>query len=254
MLLIFLTVVLKLLGPPVTIFLTARWEARKNPGLNVTPIPLADYSVSEAPGTAMSYFGYEFEVPWKASFKKRGGLGKNGIVQFDFESGQVVTFIVPENYVGLLTEIVEDQSLNMKNLRPVFGDLMDRSPYDQYATLLNTTPRSIRAFGPRAEAVRGVTLLTIKAIAIPLPGLNAGAFSFELHDKRGFQIGDPRKSKSEFLEVFGMGNHYVEIACMTSKDSAKLSQPQLNRILTSLHPVLTEASAIQPVGIKARRN
>jgi hypothetical protein len=235
-----------LLGPPITIFFTARWEARKNPGLNVTPKPLTDYSVSGAPGTPMSYFGYEFEVPWKTSFKKKGGTGKNGIVQFDFESGQVVVFIVPGNYSGLLTEIVDDQSLNMKNLRLVFGDLMDRSPYDQYATLLNTTPQSIRAFGSRAEAVRGVTLLTIKAIAIPSPGLGAGAFSFELHDKHGFQIGDPRNSKSEVLEVFGMDYHYVEILCTTSKDNTGLSQPELNRILRSLHPILTESSPIQP--------
>jgi hypothetical protein len=58
----------------------------------------------------------------------------------------------------------------MENLELAFGDLMKRSPYDQYAALLNTTPLSIRAFGPRAEAVRGATLLTIKAIAAG-PGL-----------------------------------------------------------------------------------
>lgn len=220
----------------------------------MTPRPLADYSVSDTPGTSISYFGYEFEVPWKASFEKKGGFNKNGIVQFNFESGQAVVLIVPENYGGLLTEIADDQSLNMKNLRLVFGGLMDRSPYDQYSTLLNTTPQSIRAWGPRAEAVRGVTLLTIKAIAIPSPGLDAGAFSFELHDKRGFQIGDPQKTGTEVLEVFGAGHYYVEIICATSKDSAKLSQPELNRILTSLHPVLNEDAVIEPVGIKQRRN
>jgi hypothetical protein len=234
-----LTVLINLLGPPIGIFFTARWEARKIPGVKVAPQPLADYSVSDAPGTVLSYFGYEFEVPWNASFKERVG---RGLVQLKFESGQNVTFIVPADQSGLLTEIVQDQSLNMKNLQVVFGDLINRSAYDQQAALLNTTPRSIRAFGPRTEAVRGVTLLTIKAIAVG-PGLGTGVFSFELPDKRGFQIGDPHKSRRVDLEVFGMGGHHVEMAFAASKDSASLSQPELNRILTSLHAMLAGPSA-----------
>jgi hypothetical protein len=208
--------------------------------------------VSNASGTALSYFGYEFDVPWNTSFKEKG-FSKNGIVQIEFESGQNVTFIVPKNQSGLLTEIVQDESMHMKNLQVVFGDLMNRSPYDQQAALLNTTPSSIRAFGPRAEAIRGVTLLTIKAIA-SASGLETGVFSFELPDKRGFQIGDPRKSKRVNLEVFGMGGHHIEMVLAASKDSASLSQPELNRILTSLHAVLVGSSAASPAHPVALRN
>jgi hypothetical protein len=247
-----LIVLIKLLGPPMSIFFTARWEARKVPGVKMAPQPLSDYSVSDAPGTPLSYFGYAFEVPWNASFKQKGP-GKSSLVQLEFESGQNVTFIVPTNQGGLLTEIVQDESLHMKNLQVVFGDLMNRSAYDQYAVLLNTTPWSIRAFGPRAEAIRGVTLLTIKAIAVA-PGLETGVFSFELPDKRGFQIGDPRKSRRVDFEVYGMGRHHVEIICATTKDSTRLSQPELNRILTSFHAVLAEPSAAPPAHLTAPRN
>lgn len=241
-----------LLGPPITIFFTARWEARKAPRVNVTPQPLADYSTSDTPGTKLAYFGYEFEVPWNAGFKRKA-FGKNGLVQLEFESGQVVTFIVPANQSGLLTEIVQDESLHMKNLQSVFGDLMNRSAYDQYAALLNTTPSSIRAFGPRAEAIRGVTLLTIKAIAVG-PGLEAGAFSFELPEKRGFQVGDPQKSRRAVLEVLDMGGHHIEIICATTKDSIRLTQPELNRILKSLHAVSAEPFAARPASTTALRN
>lgn len=208
--------------------------------MKVAPQPLADYSVSDAPGTVLSYFGYEFEVPWNASFKEKV-VGRT-LVQLKFQSGQDVLFIVPENQGGLLTEIVQDESMHMKNLGPVFGDLMNRSAYDQYSALLNTTPSSIRAFGPRTEAIRGVTLLTTKAIAMG-PGLETGVFSFELPDKHGFQVGDPRKSKRADLELFGMGGHHVEIICATTKDDVRLSQPELNRILTSLHVAAAESSA-----------
>ena len=200
------------------------------------PQPLADYSVSEAPGTVLSYFGYKFDVPWSGSFKEKA-LGKGGFVQLEFESGQNVTFIVTANQGGFLTEIAQDNSMQMSNLRVVFGDLMNRSAYDQYEALLSTTPSSIRPFGPRAEAVRGVTLLIIKALA-SAPGLETGVFSFELPDKHGFQIGDPRKSRRMNLEVFDIGGHHVEIICATTKDSVRLSQPELNRILKSVHLAL----------------
>ncbi len=245
-----LTALINLLGPPITIFFTARWEARKLPGVKVAPQPLADYSVSDAPGTVLTYFGYKFEVPWNANFKEKVG---RGLVQLKFQSGQDLILIVPENQGGLLTEIVQDQSLNMKNLQPVFGDLMNRSAYDQYAALLNTTPQSIRSFGPRAEAIRGVTLLTIKAIAVA-PGLETGVFSFELPDKHGFQIGDPQKSRRVDFEVFGMGGHHVEIVCATSKDKVRVSQPELNRILASFHAVLGESSAALPAHITPLQN
>jgi hypothetical protein len=85
-----------------------------------------------------------------------------------------------------------------------------------------------------------MTLLTIKAIAVA-PGLETGVFSFELPGKRGFEVGDPQKSKRVDLEVFGMGGHHVEITCATTKDALRLTQPELNRILKTLHS-LSEGS------------
>jgi hypothetical protein len=125
--------------------------------------------------------------------------------------------------------------------------------YDQYAALLNTTPSSIRAFGPRAEAVSGETLLTIKAI-VSAPGLETGAFTFELPDKRGFQIGDPQKSRRVDLKVFDIEGHHVEIICASTKDGTGLSQPQLNRILRSLHPAEGESSVAPSANLVSRPN
>jgi hypothetical protein len=251
-LLVLLAVLITILGPPVTIFVTARWEAKKIPGVMVTPKALSDYSVPDAPGTVLSYFGYEFQVPWGGRFKEkaindtqhftRNGPGtKSGLVQLKFDSGQDLLFIAPENQEGLLTEMVQDESMHMKNMQDVFGDLTNHSAYDQYAALLNTTASTIRAFGPRAEATRGMALLTIKAIAFG-PGIETGVYSFELRDKRGFQIGDPRKSSRADLEIFGMGGHHVEFICTNPKDGARFSQPELNLILTTLRPSPPESS------------
>jgi len=235
------SVLIMLLGPPITVFFTARWEAKKVPGVTVSPRPLSNYSKPDAPGAVVSYFGYEFEVPWKKDFKEKG-IVRSGLVQLESRSGQNLTFIAPENQNGLLTEMVQDESMHMKNLQVVFGDLVNHSAFDQYAALLNTTPSTIRAFGPRAEATRGMTLLTMKALAFG-PGMETGVFSFELPDKRGFQIGDPSKSNRVDFEVFDMEGHHLEIICIALKDSARFSQPELNQVLTSLHAFAPESSA-----------
>lgn len=241
-LVVFLLVLSSLLGPPISIFFTARWEAKKVPAVKVTPQPLSDYSVSDAPGIALSHFGYSFEVPWNTRYETKDfqkDPTKTGIVQFKFDSGQDLLLIAPANQGGLLSELVQDPSSHLENLRSVFGELLDRPAYDQYAALLNTSPSTIRAFGPRAEAARGMTLLTIKAIALP-SSLETGAFSFNLPDKRGFQIGDPRKSTRIELNVLDLNSHHIEIIC-----AARLTQPELNRILTTLHTVAPNSYALQ---------
>ena len=78
--------------------------------------------------------------------------GFGDMVELRFDSGQILLLISPTNQNGILNEFVQDQSLHMENLRLVFGDLVNRSPYDQYSALLNTSPATIRAFGPRPEA------------------------------------------------------------------------------------------------------
>jgi hypothetical protein len=239
-----------LLGPPLAIFFTTKSVAKRSPDVWVTQRPLVNYAVSGAEGTPLSYFGYGFEVPWTDGFKEK--KGKN-LVQLQFDSGQNVTFIVPSNQAGILSEIVEDPSLHMGNLQSSFAGLTTLSAYDQYATLLNTTPSNIRAFGPGAEAARGEILLIIKAIALP-PTLATGAFSFDLPDKHGFQIGDPQKARRADLEVFEKeGNSHVEIICATINDNVRLTQPELNRILKSFHPELAKVSASASPGLTQQR-
>lgn len=67
------SVLIAVLGPPLAIFFTARWEAKKIPGVLATQQPLTDYAVSAATGTKLSYFGYAFEVPWTGGFTEKVG-------------------------------------------------------------------------------------------------------------------------------------------------------------------------------------
>jgi hypothetical protein len=242
-----LGVLIWIFGPPISVAISSRWEGRRVPAVKVSPVPLSDYSVSNAPGTVLSYFGYGFEVPWNGGFQEKVG---NSMVQINFQSGQDLIFNVPRIQEGFLNELVQDESLHMKNLGPLFGDLMRRSAYDQYATLLHTTPSSVRALGPRNEANRDLTLLTLKAIAVG-PGLETGAFSFQFSDKRGFQVGDPRKAKRVDLAVFDLGGRRVEFMCRAVRGNVTLSQAEINRILKTVHPIKKEGAVASGAGTSA---
>jgi hypothetical protein len=100
-----LTAFVDLLGPPLTIFFTARWEAKRMPWIQLTPKPVADHSPSDAPSARLAYFGYEFEVPWSGK-PKIIAFGKGGIVELQFETGQKLAPSAPANQNALFTEAV----------------------------------------------------------------------------------------------------------------------------------------------------
>jgi hypothetical protein len=239
LLVVVLVTLLNLLGPPIGFLITARLMGRRAPEVKVSPKPLLNYSASESAAT-LSENGYQFQVPWKLS--KRVQKVANGPVALVFEPGPALLLFTPANQ-GFLTNVAQDKSMHTDNLPLVMGDLMNRTPYEQYEALLTTTPSRIHAFGPRKDAVRDLTLLFFKAIA-PGPGLGTGVFSFDLPDKHGFQTGDPAKSNYVQLEIFGRDDYWVEIVCRTPKNEPGLTQSELNLVIKSLHP-LSKLSAAQ---------
>lgn len=239
-------------GPPVVAYVMLR-KVEEIPGVYITPQPLKNYSVSTAPGTKLSYFGYSFEVPWTGISKRKESprnSAQSGLVVLSFASGQTLVFIAPEDQSGLLAEIAHDK--DMHNFGPAFGDLVKRSPYDQYSALLNISPSAIRVFGPAGERGRGLAMLMIKAIALP-GSLETGAFSFELPGKRGFQLGDPSKSERVQLDVLDLSGHFVEVLCDAGRRDARLTQPELNRILATLRVISPDVDAARDAHANAVR-
>jgi len=55
---------LSVFGVAAWFVLNGRSLAGKDPALGKTQVALKDLSTSTAPGRKLSYFGYEFDVPW----------------------------------------------------------------------------------------------------------------------------------------------------------------------------------------------
>lgn len=232
------TALFVVLAPTCTNLLFRR-KFSQIPGMYTVVQPLADYTASDAPGTTLSFDGFEFDVPWKSGYKTR--TANKRVQGFEFATGQSALLWVAENQDGLLTEAANDQSMHMEGFRSAFPKLIKQSAYDQYSTLLNITPASIHPFGPIDENARATTLLMLKAIAPP-GDIKSGAYSFKLPDKRGFQLGNPSATSHVCVEVFDLNGHNLEIFLSEKVGTPRITQPEVNRIIESLHTVPERAS------------
>jgi hypothetical protein len=232
-LLIGIVMVLFVVFAPTCVNILMKRKLAGIPGMDRVVQPLADYSVSEAPGTTLSYGGFELEVPWNSTFKTKG---KGRIQAFNFASGPAVILWIAKNQDGFLTESANDPSLHMEGLRAAFPELLKQPAYDQYAVLLNITPASIRPFGPVDEAARETTLLMLKAITVS-GDIKSGVYSFQLPDKRGFQLGNPAAVPHLRVEIFDLNGPNVEILLAAKDSNSRFTQFEVNRIVRTLHAV-----------------
>src|SRR5262245_50966825 len=107
-----------LFGFQTAMILETRWMARKCPVIELIPAGLGDKSVSSSPGTKLSYFGYEFEVPWTDLDQSKTKLHPNHAALM-FRSGKSLIFTVapPRQFVNTMTA-----SFDRTSFRQFYGD------------------------------------------------------------------------------------------------------------------------------------
>src|ERR1700683_253106 len=145
--------------------LEVRYECRKLPDVAKTPIALADLSISTVPHKKVTYFGYEFELPWDdvdESKDKTAGQIHVGV----FRSGNAFWFSTfpPKSFVN---EIMKAANLDPQDFRQLYGDAAFESDYGFHKTILQITPSEITPFVSRRHAAAGQMLLLIKGISMP---------------------------------------------------------------------------------------
>jgi hypothetical protein len=78
-------------GFQTAMVLEARVIARRAPVVRETPHILSDLSLSKTPGRRLSYFGYDFEVPWDDLDESKTKLYPTRVVLV-FRSGKAMIF------------------------------------------------------------------------------------------------------------------------------------------------------------------
>jgi hypothetical protein len=206
------------------------------PIARVVPIDLKDQSVSRAPGKKLSYFGYEFEVPWSDLDETQSRLypedkPEKCKVDLHFRSGLrvVLTSVPPREWANGLAK---EMKTSHQRIEATFGE----SDYDFVKTIYDFTPDKMNHWTMDQRVyVREQLLLIIKSIAL-LKSAGTGIFNVQNQNFKGFQEGNPQVRQDGIAVQLFSDEGSMEFIFLQHdyQDPAGITQSELNRIIQSL--------------------
>lgn len=208
--------------------------AGNDPALWMAPAELRDLSTSSAPGRKLSYFGYEFEVPWDDLDEQKTRLV--GSWQFiAFHSGKTMLFwrLPPKKSVNAM---LGQGKLDGARLKRLYGDETLQSDYAFIRATLETTPGQITLFTPQRKALRIMTLLLLKSIYVSTNKSGSGIFLIQTGDFRGFQYGNPQGRPREIVDDLFADNGGLHFAFRDKSCAGGISQAEINRVIQTTRP------------------
>jgi hypothetical protein len=222
-------------GFQTLIVLEARYLTRKTPAVSMAPAQLADFSISRLPGRKLSYFGYEFEVPWNDVDEAKSGLiPDSNKAMIVFQSGNSLS-VWHGSPRAFLNTVLSNDKIDQNTLRRIVGDEALQSDYALYRTILQMTPDRMTPFESQSNAANQALLLLVKGICMP-PGAASGVFSVNAGEFSGFQFGRTASPSGEVsVRLFSDSSSFNFIFIQKAGGPALISQPDINRILHTLH-------------------
>ena len=221
-------------GFQTLLLLEARYLTRKTPAISTAPAPLTESSISDSPGAKLSYFGYEFEVPWNDVDEAKSGVipDKNKAMIF-FRSGNTLS-VWHGSPRAFLDAVLSNDKIDQNTLRRIVGDEGLQSDYALYRVILQMTPDKMTPFESHSDAANQALLLLIKGICLP-PGAGSGVFSVSAGEFSGFQFGRPQNQSGEVsVRLFSNSSSLNFIFNQKLGGPDFISQEDINRMLNTL--------------------
>jgi len=226
-------------GPIVLSFYAAR---KVPPVARVVPMELKDHTISQNGGMRLSYLGYDFEVPWsdldeaKTTLYPKDKSEKTRVV-LAFRSGLrlVVTAVPAREFANEFTK--EDFRMPAQKFEAVFGHGAATSDYTFVRNVYEFTPAKMHYWSLSAGVhYREQVVLIVKSI-MPVRAAETGIFYVQNQNYKGFQQGDPAVRKGDLVLDLYSGDNHCEIIFLQKDyhDIAGVTQPEINRIIQSLH-------------------
>jgi hypothetical protein len=229
-------------GAQTLLTLEARNIARQTPVVKKDPVELPDLSISRPLGKKLSYFGYEFEVPWDDVDEAKSQIIGGNKAIIPFRSGNVLSVWSgsPHDFVN---GVLSSGKIDRDTFRQIYGDKVLQSDYLFHRIMLETTPDQITPFIPRGQAISRSMLLLMKGISAPR-GADSGIFLVRTGDFSGFQFGRPQSSsRGVSVELYSDSGSLDLIFGQKVNGSTIISQPDINLILQTIHKVPSQESS-----------
>jgi len=229
-------------GFQTVIALEARYLARKTPAVSMAPAQLTDLSIPRLPGRKVSYFGYEFELPWSDIDEGNTKMIGDNKVMVAFRSGNSLS-VWHGSPRAFVNSVLSNDKIDPSILRRMYGDEALQSDSALYRTILETTPDKIIPFMSRQDAASRAILLIVKGTIMP-KGIESGVFAVTAGEFCGFQFGRPQNQFGEVsVRLFSDSSSLNFIFNQKPGSPAVISQSDINRILNSLHRSTSQSVA-----------
>jgi hypothetical protein len=217
------------------------YAAKKVPAIaKVVPTDLKDHSVSQAPGTRLSYVGYDFEVPWSDLDNARTTLypkdkPEKTEVVLAFRSGLrlMVTAVPAKEFAN---EFANDFKMSSQKLDAVSEDGAATSDYVLARSIYDFSPDQMHYWSLSSGVhSREQVMLAMKSI-LPAEPAKTGIFNIQNGSYKGFQQGNPQIRQDSLLVNLYSDDGSVQLKFWQKdyRNLAGVTQPEINRIVQSL--------------------
>jgi hypothetical protein len=144
------------------------------------------------PHRKVTYFDYEFKLPWDDVDEQKDKTGGQiHVGAFRSENAFWFSTFPPKSFVN---EIMKTANLDPQDFRQLYGDAAFESEYGFHKIMLQMAPSEITPLVTRRQVVARTTLLLIKGISIPKA--DSGIFSIQTPNLQGFQFEGPQNRPS----------------------------------------------------------
>lgn len=210
-------------------------EAARKPPENAWLVPreLSDHAITTTLGTKLSYFGYQFEVPWTDVDASQTKAYRDMVI-LTFRSG-----------LKLMFGVAPKDSLKKESALLSAFTGHSNSDFETFDELYRFTPSQLHlwALSPKVH-YRETLMLTMKSLLL-FPEARTGFFYVGNSELKGFQQGDPqawpetdhpRRRYTVLLELFSDDGH-MNLTLVQENDKSQVGvfQTDINRIVASLH-------------------
>lgn len=213
--------------------LLVHYKFRDLPDVSQIPTPLRDFAVSKEIHPKSSCSGFDYELPWDdvdtARNKKVGT-----ICVTTFRSGNVFWFSTfPAN--DFVNGLQNEMHMTPEQFRTCVGEHASASDYAFMEQMLNARPSEVSVTASPNAADFFMWLLFVKAMA--MPPADSGIYAIRLHDFKGFQSENRKAPRFQIEDDLysDSGGINVILFLKDRQSAASITQPQINRILDSIH-------------------
>jgi hypothetical protein len=235
------------LGPVGMSFYTARIAV---PVTRVVPVDLRDRTISQASGSQLSYLGYEFEVPWadldssKTQLYPKDNPTKTMVV-ISFRSG--LRIMITSHNPGESVEVwTSEFKIPPRNLEAIFGPGSAKSDYILMKNAFSFTPDKMHHWNLTPALYAREQVLYLAKSLMPSAPARSGIFNVGTDRYHGFQQGNPETERSGVIVTLFDSDGGVEFVFDAKHyDNPGITQPEINRIVQSLHKITPGDSVAQ---------